>query len=97
MPTAWARQTAMSSRSANDRKRPDVDGANDGLTPPAWRNHRVPTACDTPIPTAASSELTPRAIAAQNRTRSSRHATVGLPGDGFGTLRWPWQPSDTLA
>lgn len=34
-------------------------GANGGPTPPAWRNHRVPTACDTPIPTAASSELIP--------------------------------------
>src|SRR5215211_7498034 len=74
---------AMSSRSAKDRYRPDTVGAREGLTPPACRNHRTPTADDTPISSAASSELTPRAIAAQNRTRSCRHATVGRPGDGI--------------
>ena len=35
--------------------------------------------------TAASSVFTPRAIAAQNLTRSSRQATVGRPGEGI----WP--------
>ena len=43
--------------------------------PPAFLNHRVPTACGTPTPTAASSLAVPAAIAAQNRRRSSRPAT----------------------
>src|SRR5215217_8454650 len=74
---------AMSSRSAKDRYRPDTVGAREGLTPPACRNHRTPTADDTPISSAASSELAPCAIAAQNWTRSCRQATVGRPGDGI--------------
>ena len=49
--------------------------------PPAFLNHRVPTACDTPTSTAASSLVTPAAIAAQNRRRSSRPATDGRPGE----------------
>ena len=49
--------------------------------PPAPRNHRAPTAGDTPAPTAASSLEHPTAIAAQNRWRSSRRAAVGRPGD----------------
>src|SRR5215211_1691388 len=49
--------------------------------PPAPRNHRAPTAGDTPSPTAASSLEHPAAIAAQNRWRSSRRAAVGRPGD----------------
>ena len=49
--------------------------------PPAFRNHRVPTACDTPTPAAASSLAAPAAIAAQNRRRSSRPATDGRPGE----------------
>src|SRR5215210_4978867 len=49
--------------------------------PPAPRNHRAPTAGDTPAPTAASSLEHPAAIAAQNRWRSSRRAAVGRPGD----------------
>src|SRR5215217_3539518 len=74
---------AMSSRSAKDRYRPDTVGAREGFTPPACRNHRAPTANDTPISNAASSELAPCAIAAQNWTRSCRHATVGRPGEGI--------------
>src|SRR5271170_7185828 len=31
----------------------------------------------------ATSVFSPRAIAAQNRTRSSRHAIVGAPGEGI--------------
>src|SRR4029453_19138700 len=50
---------------------------------PACRNHRAPTAGDTPISSAASSELAPCAIAAQNWTRSCRQATVGRPGEGI--------------
>ena len=78
-----AGQTAMFSRSAKDRKRPDTAGGRFAATPPAWRNQRVPTACDTPVAKAASSELAPRLIAAQNCTRSCRQATVGRPGDGI--------------
>jgi putative transposase len=49
--------------------------------PPAFLNHRVPTACGTPTPAAASSLAAPAAIAAQNRRRSSRPATDGRPGE----------------
>jgi putative transposase len=42
---------------------------------------RVPTAGDTPTPIAAASLDCPAAINAQNRRRSSRRATPGLPGD----------------
>src|SRR6266576_2155749 len=49
--------------------------------PPHSRNHRLPTAADTPASTPASSLATPRAIAAQNRCRCSRRATAGRPGD----------------
>src|SRR4051812_24068274 len=50
-------------------------GANeiDGIPPP-WRNHLAPTADDTPTSADESSVETPRAIAFQNRTRSSRRA-----------------------
>ena len=53
---------------------------SDGI-PPASRNHLVPTADAAPTPTAASSLDTPRAIASQNRTRSSRRDVDGRPGD----------------
>src|ERR1700723_3809146 len=49
--------------------------------PPAFLNHRVPTACGTPTSTAASSLAVPAAIAAQNRRRPSRPATGGRPGE----------------
>ena len=49
--------------------------------PPASRNQRKPTGCDTPTPIAASSLDRPAAIDAQNRRRSSRRATGGRPGD----------------
>src|SRR4051812_41388015 len=85
-PCCCARQIAISSRSANDRERPDSgfdDGARwDGGMPPALRNQRAPTAGDTPAPTAASSLEHPAAMAAQNRWRSSRRATEGRPGEG---------------
>src|SRR4051794_8883596 len=85
-PCCCARQIAISSRSANDRERPDSgfdDGARwDGGMPPALRNQRAPTAGDTPAPTAASSLEHPAAMAAQNRWRSSRRATEGRPSEG---------------
>ena len=78
-----ARNRAMSSRSPNDKYRPDTVAGSPGFTPPACRNHRNPTGDDTPAAAAASSVVTPPLIAAQNLTRSSRHATVGRPGDGI--------------
>src|SRR5215212_8286380 len=54
--------------------------------PPLSRNHRVPTAWDTPHTTAASSLDSPTAIAFQNRCRCSRRATGGRPGDRIGGL-----------
>src|SRR3954467_12047256 len=83
-----ARRSAISSRSANERYRPEsgfADGLDiDGGIPPAFLNHRVPTACDTPASTAASSLARPAAIAAQNRRRSSRPAIGGRPGENNG-------------
>ena len=83
-----ARRSAISSRSTNDRYRPESGCAEDlniaGGMPPACRNHLVPTGCDTPASTAASSLLIPTAIADQNRLRSSRPAAGGRPGDGNG-------------
>src|SRR4051794_10707777 len=84
-PCPWARSSAISSRSANSRYRPDGgfdDGANPaGGMPPASRNQRVPTAGDTPATDTASSLDCPCAIAAQNCRRSSRCAAGGRPGD----------------
>src|SRR4051794_5678742 len=83
-----ARRSAISSRSANERYRPESGFADnldiDGGIPPAFLNHRVPTACDTPASTAASSLARPAALAAQNRRRSSRPAIGGRPGENNG-------------
>ena len=54
--------------------------------PPLSRNHRVPTAGDTPATTPASSLDTPSAIASQNRCRCSCRATGGRPGDRIAGL-----------
>src|SRR5438445_5357312 len=84
-PCPWARQSAICSRSVNARYRPDSGGAEgircDAGMPPASRNHRVPTAGDTPALTAASSLECPVAIAAQNWRCSSRRRTEGRPGE----------------
>src|SRR4051794_37176071 len=78
-------QSDISSRSANDRYRPDsaVDDAVsvDGRMPPTSRNQRDPTGCDTPTPIAASSLDKPAAINVQKRRRSSRPAAPGRPGE----------------
>ena len=71
---------AISSRSANDRKRPDTS-EDDGFTPPAWRNHRNATGDDTPASPAASSVFSPRATARPEPDPILRHATVGRPGE----------------
>src|SRR6266850_6587636 len=84
-PCPWARQSAICSRSVNARYRPDSGGAEglrcDAAMPPASRNHRVPTAGDTPASAAASSLGRPAAIATQNRRCSSRRRTEGRPGE----------------
>ena len=49
--------------------------------PPDLRNHLDPTGGDTPASRAASSLERPVAIAAQNRTSSSRRAESGRPGE----------------
>src|ERR1700682_4674101 len=48
--------------------------------PPAFRNHRTPTAGDTPASTLASSLEHPEAIALQNGLQFSRRASRGRPG-----------------
>ena len=84
-PRPFALSRAISSRSANDRYRPDGGGAPRagcvGGMPPASRNHRDPTGRGIPASTAASSLERPAAIARQNSRRSSSSATPGLPGD----------------
>src|SRR3954453_1124693 len=83
-----ARRSAISSRSANERYRPEsglADGLNiDGGIPPACLNHRVPTAAAPPAAIAASSRAIPAAIAIQNRRRSSRPVAGGRPGENRG-------------
>src|SRR3954452_18949977 len=83
-PQPRARNSASSSRSANDRYRSDggfADGANIlGDMPPASRNQRAPTAGDTPTSIAAASLDRPTAIAAQNRRRFSRLRTARVRG-----------------
>ena len=61
----------------NARQRSDSDRWH----PPPSRNHRTPTASDTPASTAASTVETPRLIAVQNRTRCSRRPAGGRPGE----------------
>jgi transposase InsO family protein len=53
--------------------------------PPRCRNHRAPTACDTPIAVAACSLLTPVAISRQN-SRSTSRRCEGAPGDFIADL-----------
>jgi len=64
-PTSCDRINAMSSRSANDKYRPDTLRLICGI-PPFSRNHRVPTTGDTPQASAASSLVKPFASPAQN-------------------------------
>ena len=80
-PHPRTRKIAISSRSANDKYRPDSGARLTGRIPPLSRNHRVPTAGDTPASMPASSLGIPLAIATQNRCRSSRLATGGRPGE----------------
>ena len=67
-PWSGASDSAVSSRSTNDRGRPEGSGADGarcvGGLPPAFRAHRDPTAWDAPPSRAASSLVRPAAIAA---------------------------------
>ena len=76
---------ASSSRSTNDRYRPDNgfdDRASvDGGKPPASRNQRAPTGTDTPAPIAASSLDRPSAINTQKGRRCVCCASRGRPGE----------------
>jgi hypothetical protein len=75
-PICWAFSNAISSRSANDRYRPDKGFKSSEGIPPRWRNHRDPTGLDTPHATAASPLLNPSAILTQNK-RSTSQLTGG--------------------
>ena len=68
-PHPRARKIAISSRSANDKYRPDSGAGLTGRIPPLSRNQRVPTTGDTPASMPASSLGIPRAIATHNRCR----------------------------
>jgi len=57
---------------------------NNGM-PPRSRNHRLPTACDTPTSIAASSLVIPLAISHQNNRSTSRRSD-GFPGDFIAAL-----------
>jgi len=80
-----ALRSAISSRSANERYRPESGFAEDlntaGGMPPAFRNNRGPTACDSPALSAASSLFNPAAIPRQNSSCSARPATGGRPNE----------------
>src|SRR5512135_754443 len=73
-PHPRTRKIAISSRSANDRYRPDSGARLTGRIPPLSRNQRVPTAGDTPASMPASSLAIPLAIA---------------PRTAAGVLAWP--------
>jgi hypothetical protein len=90
------RKIAISSRSANDKYRPDSGARLTGRIPPLSRNHRVPTAGDTAASMPASSLDIPLAIATQNRCRSSRLATGGRPSECIAG-RPPEQPPIPVA
>lgn len=49
--------------------------------PRGWASERTPTTADTPASAAASTLDSPRAIAAQNRTRCSLRLAGGRPGE----------------
>src|SRR3954447_17849662 len=83
-----ALRSAISSRSANERYRPDSGFVEDlniaGDMPPAFRNNLLPIASDTPAFRAAASMLKPVAIPCQNSSCSARPATDGRPKEPRG-------------
>src|SRR5665648_435193 len=84
-PAPCARSTAISTRSANDRYRPESRPNSNGDMPPPSRNHRLPAACDAPTSIPASSLVSPLAIKIQN-SRSTSRRSDGAPGDFIGDL-----------
>jgi hypothetical protein len=60
----------ISSRSVNDRYRPEAGAWGTLRIPPHWRNHRDPTAGDPPATAAASSVDAPRSTAFQNAAKT---------------------------
>jgi len=83
-PRRCERKIAITSRSENDRKRPESGARLNGGIPPVSRNHLVPTGCETPAANAASSLDSPPRMASQNRCRCSRRPAVGRPGERIG-------------
>src|SRR5690606_10059621 len=78
--------STISSRSSSDRYRPDSGTLLTSRIPPASRNHRDPTGCDTPTLNAACSLETPSAINPQNVRRCSRRHAGGQPGEPIAVL-----------
>src|SRR6478752_5497619 len=68
-----AAQTAISSRSRNDRYRPD-SGCSCGFTPPALRKNRHAGVGLNPTPAAAASTEAPARVSVQNWRHTSRRA-----------------------
>ena len=71
---------AISSRSRNDRYRPESGAKSIGGIPPPCRNHRLPADWDTPTAVAATPLVTPVATTRQN-SRSTSRRSDGFPGD----------------
>ena len=76
----WQDAVALNHGIRPDSGLADCDKCDGGM-PPDLRNHLEPTGGDTPASRAASSLERPVAIAAQNRTSSSRRAESGRPGE----------------
>src|SRR5690606_15916277 len=84
-PTFCARSSAISSRSENDRYRPEGGERSKSGIPPECLNQRDPTAGDTPQAAAASSVDSPFATSTQNR-RSNSRLNPGRPGENISGL-----------
>jgi hypothetical protein len=82
-PQPRALSSAISSRSANDKYRPDGGLHEYGDIPPASRNHREPATGDAPTVTPASVGNDPLATSSQN-ARSTERWFPGCPGDRIG-------------
>ena len=84
-PAPYALNIAISSRSSNDKYRPEIGSSMNVGMPPRSRNHQLPAAWDAPTASAASSLLKPSAISRQNNRSTSRRSD-GFPGDFIGAL-----------
>jgi hypothetical protein len=86
-PQPRARRRAISSRSTNNKYRPDRGEKGSGAIPPLSRNQRIPTTGDTPAALPASGLDKPRAMPSKNSCRCSRRPAVGRPGGRIGGRR----------